>query len=247
MPSHPSPRRAARRSAARDSPPTRIGGHGRCRGFGSNATSSNAKNSPWCVTVSSDQRRRQTSIASSTRRPRVAKSRPAASHSWRNHDAPTPNSKRPAERMSTVCTPRASREGMAQSDVEHVGSEADALRLGGEECEVRERVVDRSVGRNRRMVLARIRRTRHRAREHEVLGQPDRFVAEAFGGERGVEMEVRVERAQRDTELHRAPSTTSPAVVNPPALLRPQPPAARLPPSTWIVVPVTKRDQSDAR
>ena len=91
------------------------------------------------------------------------------------------------------------------------------LGLRGEEREVRERVVHRRVGRDRRMVLTRIRRARHRAREHEVLGQPDRLVAEAFGRERGVEVEVRVERAERDAELHGAPSTASPAVVYPPA------------------------------
>ena len=52
------------------------------------------------------------------------------------------------------------------------------------------------------MLLARMRRAAHRAGEHEVLGQPHRLVAELLGRERRVVVEVRVERAERDAELH---------------------------------------------
>ena len=51
MPIQPSPRRAARRSAASLSPPTRIGGHGCCTHLGTNTAPSKSKNSPWWSTV----------------------------------------------------------------------------------------------------------------------------------------------------------------------------------------------------
>ena len=96
--------------------------------------------------------------------------------------------------------------------------------------------------RHRRVLLARVRRAAHRAREHEVLGQPHRLVAEPLGLERRVDVEVRVAARRARCRTSRASLTCRASVPSP--ALRCQPPAARLPPSTWIVVPVTKRDQS---
>src|SRR5262249_25232061 len=56
-----------------------------------------------------------------------------------------------------------------------------------------------------------------------------------FGRVAGIEVEVRVERAERDAEFH---------VVYEPSDWRCQPPAAPFPPSTWIVVPVTNPHSS---
>src|SRR5215207_6165734 len=111
MPIQPSPTRAARRSAAPLSPPTRIGGHGFCTGLGSNATASKRKNSPSCATSACVHNRLHTSRASSTRRPRDSKSRPIARHSSASQLAPIPNSSRPPDRTSTVCTARAEMNG----------------------------------------------------------------------------------------------------------------------------------------
>ena len=53
-------------------------------------------------------------------------------------------------------------------------------------------------------------------------------------------------RARHRTS-HAPHGSGSPAVTHDPSAARPRPAAARLPPSTWIVVPVTNRAQSDAR
>ena len=107
----PSPSSAARRRAAGPSPPMCSGGQGRWTGLGSNITGPKSKNSPWCSTTSSLHSRRQTPMASSTRRPRVAKSRPTASHSAWSQLAPMPNSTRPPETTSRVVTARATTKG----------------------------------------------------------------------------------------------------------------------------------------
>ena len=147
--------------------------------------------------------RLQTSIASSTRRPRVAKS---------SRPRPTPpraSSRRcrtrsgRRETMSSVCTPRAATNGWRSPMLyTWVPSRMRSVRAG-EEREVRERVEDRrgragpagasSPGCGERLIVR---------REHEVLGQPHRLVAEPLGRERRVDVEVRVERAERDAELH---------------------------------------------
>src|SRR5207249_6925022 len=108
-----------------------------------------------------------------------------------------------------------------------------------------ERVEDRRVGRDGRMGLARMRRARHRPGEDEMLREPHRLVTELFGRERRVEMEIGIERPERHAEFHEPAS--SPAVTQLPSRALPQPPAARFPPSTWMVVPVTKRPRSEAR
>ena len=80
-------------------------------GLGSNMTGPKSKNSPWCSMTSSLHSRRHTPMASSTRRPRVAKSRPTASHSASSQLAPMPNSTRPREITSRVVTERATVKG----------------------------------------------------------------------------------------------------------------------------------------
>ena len=113
--------------------------------------------------------------------PGSAKSSCVASHSSSSHDAPIPNSNRPPENRSTVCTPRAVVNGCRSPMLNTwVPSRTRSVRAA-RNAEVRERVVDRRVGRDRRMVLARMRRAAHRPREHEVLGQPHRLVAELLG------------------------------------------------------------------
>ena len=160
MPIQPSPSRAARRSAAFDSPPTRIGGHGFCTGFGSNTTSSKEKNSPWCEIVSSVHSRLQTSIASSTRRPRVAKSSCGRDPLLLEPRRADPELE-PAVRQEVDGLRAARRrERMPQPDVVDVRAEPHALGAAREEPEVRERVVDRRVGRDRRVLLTRVRRAR---------------------------------------------------------------------------------------
>ena len=88
-----------------------MGGPGCCGGFGSNITGAKSKWEPWCSTTGSLHNRRQTSMHSSTRPPRVAKSRPTASHSAFIQLAPTPNSTRPPESTSSVATARADTKG----------------------------------------------------------------------------------------------------------------------------------------
>jgi hypothetical protein len=107
---------------------------------------------------------------------------------------------------------RAARGGerVAQPDVVDVSAEPDPFGACREVSEVGERVVDRRGGRDRRVLLAGVGRAAHCAREHEVLGQPHRFVAEAFRFERRFLVEVRVERAERDPELHRSGRFTRP-------------------------------------
>ena len=108
---HPSPTVAARRRAAGPSPPMWIGGQGFWTGLGSKATGEKSKNSPWCSMTGSLHSCWQTAMASSTRRPRVEKSRPTASHSAASQLAPTPNMARPPETMSRVVTARAVANG----------------------------------------------------------------------------------------------------------------------------------------
>ena len=57
-----------------------------------------------------------------------------------------------------------------------------------------------------------------------MFRQPHRFVAEILRRHRRVEMEVRIERTERDAEVHELPS--SPAVTQPPSIALPHPPAA---------------------
>ena len=78
-------------------------------------------------TVSSVQSLLQTSIASSTRRPRVWKSSSAATHSSSSQLAPIPNSKRPPHTMSSGLHGARRDERVAEPDVVDVGAEPDAL------------------------------------------------------------------------------------------------------------------------
>ena len=119
-----------------------------------------------------------------------------------------------------------------------MGTEAHVAGSPGEEAEVREGIEHRSGRRYRRVLVAGVRRSAHTHGQHEVFGKPYRLVAEALRLLGGVEVEVRVEGAERDAELH---------VVKLPSSVRFHPPAARLPPSTWMVVPVTNLPRSLAR
>ena len=165
MPIQPSPRRAARRSAASLSPPTRIGGHGCCTGFGSNTTSSKSKNSPWCVDLGLGPQ-------------------PLADLD-RLVDPPAAGREVEPGRDPLLLEPAradAELEPAARDDVERLHARAPrrtdgagrgcrrACRAGrarcraGEEREVRERVEDRRGRRHRRVLLARVRRAAHRRR-----------------------------------------------------------------------------------
>ncbi|GAA3810661.1 hypothetical protein GCM10022226_33870 [Sphaerisporangium flaviroseum] len=106
----PSHRVAALRRAAADSPPDRMGSRS-WTGLGSKATSGKVKKRPVCATTGSDHSRLVTSMASSSRGPRVAKSSPAATHSPGYHPAPTPQIARPSETMSSVAKARAETNG----------------------------------------------------------------------------------------------------------------------------------------
>src|SRR5207244_6574562 len=114
---------------------------------------------------------------------------------------------------------------------------AQARRAPREEREVGESIEDRGRRRHGRVLLPRERRPAHLHWKDEVLGQPHRLEAEALrllghGHEEGG-----VEAAEGDPEPH----------VDHPSAVRCQPPAAVVPPSTWRVVPVTKRERSLAR
>jgi hypothetical protein len=74
-------------------------------------TGAKSKNSPSCSMTSSVQSLRHTSIASSTRRPRLAKSSPVAAHSSASQLAPTPAMARPPLTMSSVAIARAATKG----------------------------------------------------------------------------------------------------------------------------------------
>ena len=203
MPIQPSPARAARRSAAPLSPPTRIGGHGCCTGLGSNATASKWKNSPWCATSGSVQSRLHTSIASSTRRPRVSKSssdgaplllEPARADA--ELDAPA---RHDVERLHGARRD----ERVAQPEVVDVGAEPQVVgfgRRGSRGTRTRRTPASSAAPAGASSPGCGERLIAHG--KHEVLGQPHRLVAEALGLVGGVEVEVRVERAERDPELH---------------------------------------------
>ena len=126
--SQPSPTSAARRFAAAPSPPMRRLGCGCCTGFGLNITGAKSKNSPWCSTTSSDQSRRQMSMVSSTRRPRVVEVeaggvplllQPAGADA--ELDATTRDHVERGDRARGD-------ERVAQADVVDVGAEAHVLR-----------------------------------------------------------------------------------------------------------------------
>ena len=145
-----------------------------------------------------------------------------------------PPTRQEVERLHSACRD----ERVAQPEVVHVRAEAHMAGSAGEEAEVRERVEHRCGGRHGWVLVARVGRAAHPHGQHEVLGEPHRLVPETLGFLSGVDVEVRVEGAERDAELH---------VLKLPSSARFHPPAARLPPSTWMVVPVTNRPRSPAR
>ena len=205
MPIQPSPWRAARRSAASLSPPTRIGGHGSCTHLGTNTAPSKSKNSPWWSTV--------------VLGPQLL------AHLDRLVDAAAPGREVELGRDPLLLEPartdpeleaaaRDDVEGLdgarrdervAQPEVVDVRAQPDALRPARQVRQVREGVEDRRVGRNRRVRLARVRGAAHLRREDQVLGKPHRLEPEPLGLERAVDEERRVEPAECDPELHGAP------------------------------------------
>ena len=101
--------------------------------------------------------RLQMSIVSSSRRPRDAKSTPAAANSVSSQPAPKPASALPFETMSSVWKARAAVRGSAAAGEVDVRPEADVRGQAGQMAQVAGRVVDRDVRRHRRMVFARER------------------------------------------------------------------------------------------
>ena len=111
MPSHPSPRNAARRTAASDRPPTRIGIGGRRSGHDRRAGRA-CKNSPSKLITSPVSSWRSTSSDSSIRRPRVRGSTPEfATSSGSSPPIPTPNVSRPGARSARSASWRATGSG----------------------------------------------------------------------------------------------------------------------------------------
>ena len=94
--------RAARRSAASDTPPTYTGTGS--LGAGSISSGGTSKNSPWCSTTSPVQSLRSTSSISSARLPRRANGVPMASNSSSIHPMPMPRPTRLPESTAAVPT-----------------------------------------------------------------------------------------------------------------------------------------------
>ena len=182
--SQPSPTSAARRLAALPSPPmSRLGlrllhrlrvEHHRRR---SRRTHRGARRRRRSTS------RRQMSMHSSTRRPRVAKSRPIASHSSSSQLAPMPNSTRPPRQHVEGRDRTRGDERVAQTDVVDVW-----CRDGPSTWSPRSRPAPSarrtpacsagSVG----GVSPSCGTARHLHREHEVLRQPHRLEAGLLGG-----------------------------------------------------------------
>jgi hypothetical protein len=87
-----------------------------------------------------------------------------------------------------------------------VGADADPLGSRRQEREVGQRVEHRDVGRDRRVVASVDRAAQQVGRQHEVLGDPHRVVAQLVGGDGDVDPGRRVELTERDRELHEAGS-----------------------------------------
>ena len=152
--SQPSPRSAARRSAAGVEPPTQIGGRGCCTGRGRMAdVAHRATSRPSCSGYSSRNAAATSSIASSSSAPRRVKSTPRAANSASRCPAPTPRMTRPPDSASSVANAFAVCERMAVRRHVDVRQQPHAARRGGEEAERRDRVVPD--GRHRRGVRAR--------------------------------------------------------------------------------------------
>ena len=99
---HPSPSRAARRSAAGLSPPTHSGTCGFCTGFGVTAQSLTWKYCPEKLGFFSVQSVLTSRRYSSMRRPRSWKDSPRRANSSAIQPTPTPKITRPPERWSAL-------------------------------------------------------------------------------------------------------------------------------------------------
>ena len=220
-PCRASRRRGAPRAAARrfDSPPTRIGGHGLLHRLRFEHDLVEREE----LAVVRDRLLGPQPLADLDRFVDAAAARREVESAWR----PTPARATTRRCRTRSGRPRGGRRSARRARVVNgwrspmlntcVPSRTRSVRRR-EEREVRERVVDRRVGRHRRMVLARMRRARHRAGEHEVLGQPHRLEAEPLGRERRVDVEVRVAARRARRRTSRRAVTGSPAVVTQPAV-----------------------------
>ena len=140
------------------------------------------------------------------------------------------------------------RERVPQADVEHVRAEPDVLRLRGEEREVRERVVNprnvsvgpvgapRPDGGDRLIAAVNTRCSGSHTDSYPRLVR--------LSGATSDECRVMDEALKRSRT---SPYPIAGCVRYLPSSLRCHPPAATLPPSTWMVVPVTNRLRSLAR
>ena len=198
----PAPKRAVRRSAGRPSPPTCTGGPPGWTGLGSKATASKSKNRPWCSTVGSVHSARHTCSASSTRGAAGGEVQADGVPLLTQPTRADPEVE-PATRDDVEGGGRAGAdERVTQPDVVDVGAEPDRAGLPGQIGEVGDRVVHRRLRRNGRMAVAVVRAARHRRRQHQVLGQPHRFVAEFLGADGELPPQARMDAAERDSDLH---------------------------------------------
>ena len=87
-------------------------------------------------------------------------------------------------------------KGMPESDVVDLRAEVDLPGLPGQEAEIGEDVEHRHVGRDRRVVLARIGAAGHRHRDDEMLGHPHRLVAQPVRFPRRLDPQARMQCPQ---------------------------------------------------
>src|SRR5215469_3701432 len=111
-------------------------------------------------------------------------------------------------------------ERMAQADVVDVRSEPDLRRPRRQVSQDAERVVDRHVGRDRRVVGSAMRAAGRVERDDDVLGHPHRLEAEPVRLLRDLAPEARVDRAEMDPELHAVRPLVDPGPPSSAAALR---------------------------
>ena len=117
----------------------------------------------------------QTSMDSSPRRPRWRSPAPPPPTRPGEPAGPMPNSSPPVRHDVQGGDGPGHREGMAQPDVVDLGPEVDLLGLTGQEGQVGEDVVDRDVGRERRVVGSGEAAAGPGHRDDQVLGHPHRL------------------------------------------------------------------------
>ena len=123
--SHPSPKRAVRRSAAGDDPPTQMGGRGAWTGRGLSPTAGGLPSSARSVGNSSPTPPAMPRWPRRWPAPGRSNSGPMRSNSSATWPAPTPQMTRPPDRASRVANSLAARSGCRSGDHVDVGEQPD--------------------------------------------------------------------------------------------------------------------------